>query len=275
LCGGIDALRDFLLKNPERDPDDLHDALLVATRKGTFPIFQLMLDCAGASLKHSQALTAATYYGFEDRFDRLLPRSNPQDHERMALKVAAELGHLHLVKKLVPVSTAEQCNSAFLCAARAGKVNITKYLLPFAGPSLYPRVLFEASEINCVEIIDLILPHYTFHPDHLLFARGCFKEAARQGHLDSVRRLLPFMDEEGIRGALYSSSFGGHRDAVDFLYPLVNARTVLGRMERDQCSPERTHLLRERLATEDTKKLLWDNLQTHYDESSGRPKNKM
>ncbi len=117
---------------------------------------------------------------------------NPQAHDSLALKLAAQGGHLDLVELLLPVSNPKaNCSYALQIAAQNGHLEIVRLLLPVSDPTTdHSLALHTAAMSGHLEVVRLLLP--ASNPKAM---DSCaLRSAAEQGHLEIVDLLLPHSD---------------------------------------------------------------------------------
>jgi len=113
-----------------------------------------------------------------------------------AFRMAADKGHLEIVKFLLPYSDPPALDHAFRMAAWTGHLEIVKFLLPHSDPEAhYSEAFCWAAENGHLEIVKLLLPY----SDPKAQDSQAFRFAAENGHLEVVKFLLPHSDPEVVR----------------------------------------------------------------------------
>ncbi len=87
--------------------------------------------------------------------------SDPKANTSSLLRIAAENGHLEVVKLLLPVSAPTTCGSwALRLAAEYGYLEVVKPLLPVSNPKdVDSAALSRAAQNGYLEIVRLLLQH--------------------------------------------------------------------------------------------------------------------
>jgi len=133
------------------------DRLIEAAREGRLEDVRVFIKGCPREQK-SVALRRAAEYGHVECVKLLLPVSNPKDLNSDALRLAAQNGHAECVKLLIPVS--DPCNEnsvALVCAALNRHVECVRLLIDVSQPKRdNSRALQWASFNNDQACFDLL-----------------------------------------------------------------------------------------------------------------------
>ncbi len=171
----------------------------------------------------SSLLQLAAESGHLEIVRLLLPLSEPKANNSLALCHAARCGHLEVVKLLLPVSDPLAANSlALYCAATKGDLEVVRALLP--SSSVYAKdflVLRTASARGHLEIVRLLLQ--VAHPVNSQVSHS-LQHAVEIGHLEIVKLLLPFFHQAKGCYALQIAAEIGHLEILTLLLPLFDPK---------------------------------------------------
>jgi len=151
--------------------------------------------------------------------------ADPKAGGSEALRLAAENGHLEIVKLLIPVSDPKALDSnALRCAATKGHLEIVKLLIPMSDPkSLDSNALRWAAANGHLEIVKLLIPV----SDPKAGGSYALQLAATKGHLEIVKLLIPVSDPKaGGSYALRLAAENGHLEIVKLLIPVSDPEVV-------------------------------------------------
>ena len=139
-------------------------------------------------------LLAAASMGDDNMVRRLLVDSLPHEPhlKSIALRLAADKGHLECVKLLIPHSDPKADDSAALrWAAEEGHLECVKLLIPHSDPKADDSAALRWSANNGhLECVKLLIPHSDPKADD----SGALRLAAEEGNLECVRELMPHSD---------------------------------------------------------------------------------
>jgi ankyrin repeat protein len=149
--------------------------------------------------------------------------ADPKAENSLALRWAADKGHLEIVKLLLPLSNPKANNSdALRYAALHGHLEVVKLLLPLSDPEAYnSEALRSAAQNGHLEVVKLLLPV----SDPKACNSYALRLAARNGHLEVVKLLLPLSDPKARNSeALRCASSNGHLEVVKLLSPVSDPK---------------------------------------------------
>lgn len=133
------------------------DRLIDAARQGRLEDVRVFMKGCPREQK-GVALRRAAEYGHVECVKLLIPVSNPKDLNSDALRLAAQNGHAECVKLLIPVSDPyNQCSVALVCAALNRHAECVRLLVDVSQPkSDNSRALQWASFNNDPICFDLL-----------------------------------------------------------------------------------------------------------------------
>ncbi len=211
---------------PSKMSTNLHMVLSEAVMAGSVANVKFALaKGADPKAKNSGALQLAAEHGHLEIVKLLLPVSDPTAVGSWAIKVAAANGHLEVVRLLLPVSDPAVAGvSAVRYAAANGHLEIVKLLSSQPLTTYSSFVMAAAAENGHLEVVRFILS--TSSPKApksfaLRAAAGC-------GHLEIVKLLLPLSDLKDDNSlALRYAAQNGHLEILELLLPFSDVGLAL------------------------------------------------
>jgi hypothetical protein len=126
--------------------------------------------------------------------------ADPKADNSYALQLAAESGHIEIVRLLIPVSDPKSRNSqALRLAAKHGHTEIVKLLIPVSDPKAYNSYALQlAAKYGHTEIVKLLIPV----SDPKACDSYVIRCAANNGYMEVVKLLIPVLDEKVVNSDL-------------------------------------------------------------------------
>ena len=180
--------------------------------------------------KALKALLVAVKKNDEKGVKDLLPLINLKDHPQ-PLILAAEKGHLSLVKLFAPKSlVSAKSNAALRFASAGGHLDVLKYLVP-RSEKKKDSCLCLAAQNGHLDVVKFLLDHRDPKEDD----SAALMWAALKGHKDIVELLIPVSDpKEKSSLALQWSVKGGHLDIFKILVPFSDIKAALKDIEENK-----------------------------------------
>lgn len=275
--GDIVSVEKFLTQNPPNQKT-INRALGFAAELGHMPLVELFLPLADIGFDNYAALSDAASAGHFDIVKFLTPHCNLKSSVSfVAFGGAVRNGHLDVVRFLSPLVSTKDQRPAFYVAAHKGHLDIVKHILPLMNTDDRARAFFEAAGSGHDDIALLLKEGYVHRRKYDDAAYEAFLDCAMDGHLRTMKLLIPFVDPmKNNSEALGISCFHQKRDVFDFLYPLSDPPMALLALNADSSVPDdKKTFLTERINIERERELLSILTETHHEQKNHGRRRKM
>ena len=137
-----------------------------------------------------------------------------QENEKYALQLAAERGHLEVVKEILPYASQKGKDSALKRAAMYDRLEMVKELLPHASQKYKDKALWHAAWHGHLDVVKYLLSHASKKGiDEVLELAAC------KGQLEVVKEILPYASQKGKDSTLKRAACKGQLEVVKLLIP--------------------------------------------------------
>ena len=197
---------------------DLDHDLAKRSRQGDSVMVALLLaQGANARAGESLALRHAAEMGHLECLALLIPASDPRASLSLALRSAAKHGRVECLALLIPVSDPDAGHSdAIRWAAANGHADCVKVLISVSDPKAVDcQALRTAASKGHTECVKLLIPV----SDPEACDSDALKLAAAAGHAECIKLLVPVTHRKTSR-ALLAAAGGGHAECVKLLLPI-------------------------------------------------------
>ena len=207
----------------------------------------------------NKALWWAVKVGHLDIVKLLLPMSDPKADESEALYLAAQYAHTDIVELLLPLSDANaEGGRALRAAAAGGNLDVVKLIFSVTKPENWKNAgLSEAAASNHVSVVEFLLSVINKHAD----LETALVTAAHCGFNDICRLLLPKSTVDQMNRALYWATHSDQISTIDLLYPRCDMDCVLQKFEKRAFPSEGITHLKQIAEAAQTKAFLNENIQ--------------
>lgn len=207
----------------EASQDEFDEALAMSARIGATDLVQKWVSIGANPLaKNSLALKEAAEHGHLECVKLLLPLSDPLSGECFALKMACHGQHRECAELLAKFASGPQSESFPLrLAASCGWTSMVQELIGRSNPAdCDSDALYYAAKNGHIDCVELLLP--LSNPKAV--GSRALLGAAREGRLDCVQALLGVSCEESRRWrALREAAWGEKSACIAELLPLASA----------------------------------------------------
>lgn len=196
----------------------IYHKFYVAVEQNDLKKVEQMLVTVEASSDECLALRLAAQYGHLDMVRLLLPHSDPAAKNSTPVALAAENGYLEIVKILAPMSDVSASDwYALREAAGNGHTHVVQWLLPLCPEEAKFSAITAASMGNHFDTVDLLKDKVNFNCHNA----WPLDWAARNKNEKIFDLLIPYVDvyqSDDFMEALGSAAFCGHRDMFETIF---------------------------------------------------------